>query len=123
MRPTLASQRNEERVGPASIKGNKPSRISFFLPEDKGDPTMPKNGKIPTHDISRKDTANMNSMEFNETLTPRVGPALGEPLNPKGGHSSFRCPYFQRGEAWENAKIANRLSCRACQTHNVNCDS
>ena len=30
---------------------------------------MPKIGKIPTHDVSRKDTANMNSMEFNETLT------------------------------------------------------
>ena len=69
-RPLRANEtRNEERVGPASIKGNQPSRISFFLPEDKGDPTMPKNGKIPTHDISRKDTANMNSMEFNETLT------------------------------------------------------
>ena len=30
---------------------------------------MPKIGKIPTYDVSRKDTVNMNSMEFNETLT------------------------------------------------------
>jgi len=30
---------------------------------------MPKNGKIPTHDVSRKDTVKMNLMEFNETLT------------------------------------------------------
>ena len=38
----------------------------------------------------------------------RVGPALGEPLDPKSGHSSFRRPFFQRGEAWENAKFAGR---------------
>ena len=37
-----------------------------------------------------------------------VGPALGEPLDPKSGHLSFRRPCFQRGEAWENAKIAVR---------------
>ena len=61
--------KRETRCGPAGIKGNQPSRISCFLPEDKGDPTMPKNDKIPTHDVSRKDTANMNSMEFDETLT------------------------------------------------------
>ena len=30
---------------------------------------MSKVGKIPTHDVSRKDAASMNSMEFNETLT------------------------------------------------------
>ena len=40
-----------------------------MLPEDKGGPAMSKVGKIPTHDVSRKDTASMNSMEFNETLT------------------------------------------------------
>ena len=34
----------------------------------------------------------------------RVGPALGEPLDPKSGHSSFRRPCFQRGEVRENAK-------------------
>ena len=67
MRPTRTKR--ETRIGPAGIKGNQPSRISFFLPEDKGDPTMPKIGKIPTYDVSRKDTVNMNSMEFNETLT------------------------------------------------------
>ena len=33
----------------------------------------------------------------------RVGPALGEPLDPKSGHSSFRRPCFQRGEVRENA--------------------
>ena len=27
----------------------------------------------------------------------RVGPALGEPLDPKSGHSPFRRPCFQRG--------------------------
>ena len=38
----------------------------------------------------------------------RVGPALGEPLDPKSGHSSLRRPCLQRGEAWENATIVGQ---------------
>ena len=34
-----------------------------------------------------------------------VGPALGEPLDPKSGHSSFRRPCFQRGEAREKSQF------------------
>ena len=34
-----------------------------------------------------------------------VGPALGEPLDPKTGHSSFRRPCFQRGELREKSQF------------------
>ena len=34
-----------------------------------------------------------------------VGPALGEPLDPKSRHSSFRRPCFQRGEAREKSQF------------------
>ena len=33
------------------------------------------------------------------------GPALGEPLDPKTGHSSFRRPCFQRGEVREKSQF------------------
>ena len=45
IRPTLAANENETRNEMWSrrygIKGNQPSRISFLLPEDKGDPACP----------------------------------------------------------------------------------